>query len=383
MSLLSVLLAQSIVQRTMSILPQNINVMDEQGIILGSGDPMRLGERHEGAVLAISQERTVEIDELTAHRLQGVRPGVNLPLHHDGKVIGAIGITGQPDEVRQFGELVRMTAEMMLDQRQLLQTIERDSRMSEELVLQLIERTSAPDEPLQQWAARLDVDLLKPRVALVIQTSGMALNEESGLEALQILQRRLSQDRRGQLTARRSLNEFVVLYPALDRRGQWDANALSLELHRWLEDIQRDGVAHIHAALGHYFSQDGSIALSYQTARATLLQPQAQRPLLQAFEQRRLPVLLSPLASGWQAELFRLPVSRLAEHDKDQLLYHTLLRWFEHDLHYAQTAAALHIHRNTLDYRLQKIAELTHLNLDKLEERMQLYIAVQLDQLPH
>ena len=35
-------LAQLIVDRAMAILPHNINVMDAQGMIIGSGDPSRL-----------------------------------------------------------------------------------------------------------------------------------------------------------------------------------------------------------------------------------------------------------------------------------------------------------------------------------------------------
>lgn len=41
-------LAQDIVDRAMAILPCNVNVMDSQGLILGSGEPERINTRHEG-----------------------------------------------------------------------------------------------------------------------------------------------------------------------------------------------------------------------------------------------------------------------------------------------------------------------------------------------
>ena len=47
-------LAQHIVDRAMAILPHNINVMDAQGMIIGSGDPSRLHTRHEGAQLVLA-----------------------------------------------------------------------------------------------------------------------------------------------------------------------------------------------------------------------------------------------------------------------------------------------------------------------------------------
>ena len=58
-------LAQDIVNRTMAILPYNVNVMDSQGLILGSGEPERINTRHEGAQLVLANGRVVEIDGQT------------------------------------------------------------------------------------------------------------------------------------------------------------------------------------------------------------------------------------------------------------------------------------------------------------------------------
>lgn len=43
-------LAQEIVTRTMRIIDCNVNIMDSKGYIIGSGDPERIGELHEGAL---------------------------------------------------------------------------------------------------------------------------------------------------------------------------------------------------------------------------------------------------------------------------------------------------------------------------------------------
>ena len=56
----------------------------------------------------------------------------------------------------------------------------------------------------------------------------------------------------------------------------------------------------------------------------------------------------------------------------------TLVVWFSHNSHPTLTAKAMHIHRNTLDYRLQKISELTGLNLSNIDDRLLLYVAMQL-----
>lgn len=99
-----------------------------------------------------------------------------------------------------------------------------------------------------------------------------------------------------------------------------------------------------------------------------------------SFYERSLPVLLSSLDSGWQAEQLRQPLDRLTRIDKrNGTLRHTLDAWFTHNEHPLATANALGIHRNTLDYRLRQISEITGLDLERTDDRLLLYIAMQLD----
>jgi DNA-binding PucR family transcriptional regulator len=48
--------------------------------------------------------------------------------------------------------------------------------------------------------------------------------------------------------------------------------------------------------------------------------------------------------------------------DRNPDLPHTLAVYLDHDLDRRSTAAALHVHPNTLDYRLRRIVELTGLD---------------------
>jgi purine catabolism regulator len=66
----------------------------------------------------------------------------------------------------------------------------------------------------------------------------------------------------------------------------------------------------------------------------------------------------------------------LLAHDSSSDLLHTLEAFFEHNYNLAQAAEALFIHRNTLVYRLERIAEITRLNLDLPETRLSLQLAL-------
>ncbi|CAJ1893111.1 Carbohydrate diacid regulator [Aeromonas dhakensis] len=82
-------LARQIVSRAMKILSFSVNVMDEHGLIIASGNPERLHQRHEGAVLALTENRVVEISDATARELKGVRPGSTCPSPIRGSCSGS------------------------------------------------------------------------------------------------------------------------------------------------------------------------------------------------------------------------------------------------------------------------------------------------------
>ena len=374
-------LAQEIVARTMQIIDGNVNVMDARGRIIGSGDRERVGELHEGALLVLSQARVVDIDEAVARHLHGVRPGINLPLRIDGSIVGVIGLTGNPAQLRQYGELVCMAAEMMLEQARLMHLLAQDSRFREELVLNLI-RAEALSPALMEWAQRLGIDPEEPRVAAVVEVDSGQLGVDSAMAELQQLQALLTLPERDNLIAIVSLSEMVVLKPALNGHGRWDAEDHRRRVENLLSRMKESSRLRVRVALGNYFTGPGSIARSYRTARTTMAVGKQRM-----FEQRAyyyqdlmLPVLLDSLHGGWQADELVRPLARLKAMDGNGLLRRTLSAWFLNNVQPSATAKALYIHRNTLEYRLNRISELTGLNLSSFDARLLLYIGLQLDE---
>lgn len=90
-------------------------------------------------------------------------------------------------------------------------------------------------------------------------------------------------------------------------------------------------------------------------------------------------MLLDGLRDGWQAAELVSPLKRLKANDGNGVFRKTLHTWFCHNQQAGETAKALFIHKNTLDYRLRRITELTGLNLANFEDRFLLYVAALLD----
>ncbi|WDJ98170.1 helix-turn-helix domain-containing protein [Xanthomonas campestris pv. incanae] len=371
-------LAQSIVDRSMTIIDGNVNVMDHTGVIVASGDPARIGQLHEGALLVLSRQGRVEIDAALAQQLGAVRPGVNLPLIVDGRVLGCVGLTGDPQRIGQQAELVRMAAEAMLEQAGLLRLLARDARLREEVTLGLI-RTDGPTPALAGWAERLGIALDLPRVAAVIEVESDTLDLDAMLVELQRLHTLLSTPERGNLIAATALNELVVLKPALDRRGQWNVDEQRRRAHTLLERMRASSPLRIRLALGQYFPQPNGLALSHQIARTTMRIGKARTPGADAFffDDYRLPVLVDDLRQAWQAEELR---KALLTQDRRSQLLQTLSCWFANGMRMAPTAKALGVHRNTLDYRMQRIQDLCAVDLGTTDDCMRLYLALQMRQ---
>lgn len=376
-------LAQDIVARTMQIIDSNVNVMDARGRIIGSGDRERIGEMHEGALLALSQARVVDIDEGVARHLHGVRPGINLPMRIDGEIVGVIGLTGEPETLRHYGELVCMTAEMMLEQARLLHMLAQDSRLREELVLNLI-RSDTLSPALVEWAQRLRIDLNQPRVVAVVEVDSGQLGVDSAMSELQQLQTLLTTPERDNLIAIVSLTEMVVLKPAYNAHGRYDADDHRKRVELLQSRMKESGHLRMRIALGNFFTGPGSIARSYRTAHTTMVVGKQRMPEQRSYfyQDLMLPVLLDSLRGGWQANELSLPLAKLKSMDNNGLLRRTLISWFSNNVQPSATAKALYIHRNTLEYRLNRISELTGLNLSNFDDRLLLYVALQLDEQP-
>lgn len=391
-------IAKQIVSRTMKIIGHNINVMNAQGVILGSGDLKRIGSTHEGALLAIAQDRNVEISLEVASGLHGVKNGINLPLHYQGQIIGVVGITGEPSELVHYGQLLKMTAEMIVEQANLQDQLQWKNRQREEFILQLIKAQTDDDEQLHRWAKQLDIDISLPRVAAIIEISEKhqhaspktisSFNEVENTkldryehnprvsETLKQVLHLLQNPDRGNLIAMTSMSQLVILKPAFLDGKQWVPELENQRIDKLLQRLPAQMDLNFKIALGHFFPEKGGIARSYQTAQETLsigkqLNSEATKYL---FEDYSLQVLLSGLKHDWRGHALAAPYLQLAKADKNRQLRKTLAAYITHFGDAQQCANALFIHRNTLRYRLDKIQQLTKTDIQSLHGLLSLYL---------
>lgn len=71
-----------------------------------------------------------------------------------------------------------------------------------------------------------------------------------------------------------------------------------------------------------------------------------------------------------QPELLEGPLDALFDVEANQVLADTLFQWFAYDRDAAATATAMHLHVNTVRYRLRRVQEMTGIDLDDWDQRL-------------
>jgi len=353
-------LAQDIVDRAMAILPCNVNVMDYLGIIIGSGEVDRLYTRHEGAQLVLANHRVVEIDSQTAKHLSGVRPGVNLPLMLDQQLVGVLGITGEPDEVRVYGELVKMTAEMLMEHRRQQADQQWRHQRSEDLLSRLL-LTDCPDSLVAE-AEHLGLQPQLPRQAVLIE---LPANTAAAEQVSTWLNVRYS-------NSWCAVRESTLLYWCRAAGKERDDVVL-------MEQFEEQGWPVLRMVTVEQSSDLATLRQACAAARDLLdygrhVHPQQRLLRLSVY---RLAVLFWRYRDDWLAQGVADPIAKLQHSNGSQLL-ETLRSWFDYSGESQACADALGIHRNSLRYRLEKVAEISGCDPYLTNDLLRLYLGIQM-----
>ncbi|TYO69667.1 CdaR family transcriptional regulator [Rossellomorea marisflavi] len=336
-------LAQEIVNRTMAILDWNINVMNEEGIIIGSGDANRIGDVHEGAILVLRHKKKIEVRE----EREGMKPGINFPIFFNEQIVGVVGITGDPREVQAFAELIKMSAELVLEQSFLLEQFQWKQRIQNDLVNQLI--TGTGGAAVVEKAGSLGINLDLPRVALVLE-GGTEPDEQNLLRSIEF------ELDKGDVLGVTPSNEIILFkvvgkglkIPRRFRPGPVGVGGVTESSRDWRNSYEQGKLA---LAIGRRM-RPGLPVYSYEEYRieALLLRMIEQDPDIERFS-------------------YYLPLLEHAEGVE------TLDAYLQENGELNRTAERLFIHRNTLRYRLDKIFQWTGKDPRKIRDLMELYVA--------
>lgn len=109
-------LGLEIIQRIEEYISFDINIIDLDGKIVASTDEDRIDQIHDGAIKVIKTGEALILSEENVQSYEGTKPGANLPIMHQGKIEGVIGVSGNPDEILPMTGLIRASVEIVIEQ---------------------------------------------------------------------------------------------------------------------------------------------------------------------------------------------------------------------------------------------------------------------------
>ncbi|WP_040213693.1 CdaR family transcriptional regulator [Clostridium polynesiense] len=340
-------LAQTIVNKMMKVIPYNVNIMDSQGVIIGSGDISRIGKIHQGAVTAIEKKKLVAIYKDAG----AAKPGVNMPIYFKEEVVGVIGISGEPDVVSPFASIVKVTAELLINQESLFIEERSREKKREEVLYQWAFLNEEYEEDFIKRAASLDIDLMLPRRAVAVSSK---TSKKINLDKLRM-----------HLTDNEYLirinPQVILLFLKKDERLSYRT-----------KEIYRVFGENAFVAVG---TENHIMAKSVNEALKTL-DIIKKVNLTPGFCSYIDIIPIDALSNiGYKEKYIKL-IKALEEEGKGSDLIETLIVFIKNNGEINLISKEMHLHRNSLNYRLQKIHDITGKSPRSFKDLLELFTAL-------
>jgi carbohydrate diacid regulator len=365
-------LAQEIAGDTSEIIGFNVIITDRDGTVIGSGDRNRVGSFHEASLEVVRTRRSATHSAAQARVLRGVRPGITLPIVLGDTALGTVGITGSPGQVRRFGLVVKRQTEILLQEAVLLRSRLLRERAIEDVVRDVAYFDADVVDPdlIAYRAGELGYELTASRVAVVIDVRA----QPGRLALLQTIRATFTgaQD----IVAAMPSDRFVALHRTTA------TGALGALCHHVVDELHRRHDLTAAVGIGDPAHSVPELHDSYLDASTALrLGGMLGSDPVNAIDDLRIHQMLATLGQRPRARLVDALTTDLREQNDWPALSQTVVAWCETGFNLVRAAAALHIHRNTLVYRLNKIAQLTGKPVRDHRAALALYLACLADQL--
>lgn len=326
-------LASQIVEVVYEVVKKDTNLIQPSGLIIGSTDRSRIGTYHTAGAYAITQGLPVSVDK--EHPFQGAREGINYPIFLDTQAIAAIGITGNPEELKAYGFLITKITEVFLKEQKLNQEMLSKDRALHYLITSLIYDNIPNQTQFDALIREYELDPSSDYAALSVRFQDASLEPSLRFYFASI---------GCPLSLYLYPNEWVVLF----HHTQFE------QFHP--DDFSARYQGSVAAGLGDFVPLY-QIFRSYANARIARKHAQSQQLDFCDIQDISIEFLIESIPVDMKNIYASRVLGKLTEKERS-----ILLSYLSNNLALKETAEQLFIHKNTLQYQLDRIAEKTNLN---------------------
>ncbi len=384
----------------------DVIITDLEGIIAGASDSTRLGTLHEASRAVVLSGEITETSERQARSLKGTLLGVTAPIRSmNGQIVGTMAITGEPEKVRPFVMIVRQQIETLLREYELYAySVDRESTL-QNLVqdigsfvpgvnneAMLLSRAAEYGYDPAWHYVPIAVDLYQfGRFALQVREQMRSQSESAETRILNVKKAVLASIRKifpepRNLSAMLGNSRFLVLFAvakdedAAGRESEMGDEA-EKRARKILDEVESFG---LKAAVGIGSPASGmqSLAVSYQEAWKALFLGKkfCQRPGVYNIADYRLEDVITTIDMPVRARFIQAVTGKFRRYPDWEQMRVSIREWCESGFSLVEASRRLHVHRNTLIYRLDKLSRESGLDLKDFRTCLNLYLALVMDQ---
>lgn len=345
-------LAQEVVDQVIPSLAYNVNVMDAHGRIIGSADKTRVGTIHAGAKEALHRKKPVVIHR--GEESPGTKPGVNIPLYLDDRVVGVVGITGDPRKVETTAKVLVLTIELLIRQAQ-----QRDDLRWREAAIRGV------------MSGLANGTMTGPRLLTMLSDLGSPLKPPWNITAALITHNGKAQSATHSSRLLRHLYGMPNIVAAEYQGAIWILQGSSTQRNAAIL-LRGIDAADARFIVGRTAATIDQLALDAQRLRVLLPRPE----LLPDHKVVRVSALQAEIAVAFQPPDVSLDITSQIIGPLSAKLIETASTFLSNHLSIAHTSVELGMHRNTLVQRLTRIETLTGLNLRRFDDAVSMRLAI-------
>ncbi len=372
--MLSKVNAQKIVQELSGVIGHKINIMDEKGQIIASSDSGRLGTYHEGARRLLR----MHLQELIIHsdqEYEGCREGVNYPIVIGRQTLGVVGITGPYREAVKYGQIIqRMTGillrEVSVKEQKALDEKIRNRFVEEWLTLE----ESRINQTFVERGREMQMDITVPRRVIAFAVSeedhGMTtiLELKTAEKALDDLKKIIKEQEPDSIYMA-SVSRLICAVP--DRSDEQMGRLARLLKSR----VQRDNPIRIAVGIDdgcHSWPRIGQSSAEAQKALQMNLKNRKKEFCF--YHDIGIELFSDEISDLSKVEYIRHIFREYSKEELGETIY-MLEIFYGCEGSLKQAAEQLHMHKNTLQYRLLKVRDRTGYDPRSLKDAALFFIA--------
>lgn len=362
-------MAQDIVENMKDIINQDINYFNSDSIIIASTDKTRIGSFHGGAKKVFEQKRDLIIrydDEF-----KGAKQGINLPVYFENEIVGVIGITGKQEEVEKYGRIIQRMTEILIKEGYIQEQKKKESESRRQYVEELLFRYDCDEVSLLARAEILNIKLKTNRIAVVARI--MERNNEFKLtptinEEIFGHFKKMIWDNPQNLITQRGMN-IIIVYELKERDN------IENKITRLKDYLENKYAITVYLGIGEPYDKIEDINKSYNEAKKAL-------DINCAFRNKEI-MYYRDLDIGLLID--DIPVSTSDKYtqkifngmNRTEIIEYSIVidAYLRHNGSITKAANELFIHKNTLQYRLNRLKELTGYDPRTIKDMVVLYLA--------